>query len=127
MTGLFLKMYLQQESFTVATMTKKAQKWYTNTTQKSNQRATWASLKPCVNSGTAEGYAVPAPPQKFLICFSIHEICIGLFFAMTGLFLKMYLQQIVQSPIGIKSRCYAALLFGLFHGVSLTLAIPLHF
>jgi hypothetical protein len=26
MTGLFLKMYLQQESFTVATMTKKAQK-----------------------------------------------------------------------------------------------------
>ena len=33
----------------------------------------------------------------------------------------------VQSPIGIKSRCYAALLFGLFHGVSLTLAIPLHF
>ena len=25
------------------------------------------------------------------------------------------LQQMVQSPIGIKSRCYAALLFGLFH------------
>ena len=31
--------------------------------------------------------------QKFLIYFCIHEICIGLFFAMTGLFLKMYLQR----------------------------------
>ena len=32
-----------------------------NPTQKSNQRATRTSLTPCVNLGTLEQYAVPAP------------------------------------------------------------------